>query len=47
MDVVGGTVTPINTAEVLLPWIGLASVVGIVTVVIAKKRKLDKGCNES
>ena len=45
---VGGTVTQIDTVEVLSPWIGLASLVGIVVVAITKKRKLDlKGCRDS
>ncbi len=44
----GGSVFPMNTVEVLWPWVGLASLAGIVTLAITKKRKLDiKGCRES
>ena len=43
----GGSVTPIDTVEVLWPWVGLASLVGIVTVVTSRKRRPDlKRCRD-
>ena len=44
---VGGTVIQIDMVEVFSPWIGLASLVGIATLAITKKWKLDKGCRDS